>query len=39
MTLRAFRPISRPAAVLMLPYAAWVCFITYLTAGFWLLNL
>lgn len=38
LTIRAFRPISRPATALMLPYVAWVCFLAYVNAGFWWLN-
>lgn len=37
-TVRAFAPVSRTAAMLMLPYLAWSCYAGYLTAGFWLLN-
>lgn len=33
-----FARIDRRAAALMVPYAAWVSFATYLNAGFWLLN-
>ena len=38
LTIRAFRPISRPAAVLLIPYLAWVTFATFLNAGIWWLN-
>ena len=38
MTVRLFRPISRVAATLLLPYAAWVGFAAYLNAGIWWLN-
>lgn len=38
LTIRAFARIDRIAAVLLLPYAAWVFFATYLNAGFWWLN-
>ncbi|MDE2514510.1 MAG: tryptophan-rich sensory protein [Rhodospirillales bacterium] len=38
ITIRAFAPISRAAAGLMLPYLAWVCFAAYLNAGLWWLN-
>lgn len=31
-------PISALAAALLVPYFAWVCFITYLTYGIWQLN-
>lgn len=37
-TLVAFWRIDRPAALLLLPYLAWVCFATALNAGVWLLN-
>lgn len=37
LTIRASRPISRPAA-LLLPYLAWVTFATLLNAGIWWLN-
>ena len=37
-TIRLFFPISRPAAWLMVPYAAWVAYATYLNAGFSILN-
>jgi len=37
-TMRAFGRLSRPAALLMLPYLAWICFAAYLNAGFWCLN-
>lgn len=37
-TARRFAPISRPAALLMLPYLAWVAFATVLNGGFWWLN-
>ncbi len=37
-TTRTFYRVSRPAAVLMLPYLAWAGFATYLNAGFWWLN-
>ena len=33
-----FYKISRPAAYLLLPYAAWVSFATYLNLALWLLN-
>ena len=38
LTVLAFRPISRLAAGLMLPYLAWTGFAAYLNAGFWWLN-
>ena len=33
-----FARLQRVAALLMLPYLAWVGYATYLSAGFWLLN-
>lgn len=39
LTMRAFFPLSRVAAYLLIPYAAWVLFATYLNAAFWYLNL
>lgn len=39
LNIRAFWPIQRGAALLLAPYLAWVCFATYLNAGFWRLNL
>jgi benzodiazapine receptor len=38
MTIRGFRQVQRPAAVLMLPYGAWCLYAAYLNAGFLLLN-
>jgi len=38
VTARAFARISRPAALLMLPYLAWSCYAAYLSAGFLWLN-
>lgn len=37
-TVRGFARISRPAALLMLPYLAWSCYAGYLSAGFLWLN-
>ena len=37
-TVRAFAPVNRNAARLMLPYLAWNCYAAYLTAGFLYLN-
>ncbi len=37
-TMRAFWPLQRAAAVLLLPYLCWVIFATYLNIGFWWLN-
>lgn len=34
----AWKPPLRPAALMLLPYAAWVGFATYLNATFWRLN-
>lgn len=38
LTILAFRGISRPAALLLVPYLAWVTFATLLNAGIWWLN-
>lgn len=38
LTAFGFRPISRTAFRLMLPYLAWVAFAGYLNLGFYLLN-
>ncbi len=38
VTVRAFLPVSRAAAALLLPYFLWVGFATYLNLGFWVLN-
>ena len=37
-TIRAFWPVSRGAAILLVPYLAWVGFATALTAAIWVLN-
>ena len=37
-TIRAFWPVSKGAAVLLVPYLAWVGFATALNAAIWLLN-
>lgn len=37
-TILAFRKVSKPAAVLMIPYLLWVSFATYLNLGIWWLN-
>lgn len=37
-TVRAFAPIDRTAAWLLLPYFLWTGYATYLNAGFWWLN-
>lgn len=39
LTIAAFRRLNPTAAALLLPYAAWVAYATYLNAGFLLLNL
>ena len=38
LTIRAAYPVSRPAAVLLLPYFLWVGYATYLNVGFLMLN-
>lgn len=38
VTIAMFAKRSRPAMLLMLPYAAWVAFATCLNAGIWWLN-
>lgn len=38
LTIRAFARFDRAAALLMVPYAAWVAYVTYLNAGFLWLN-
>jgi tryptophan-rich sensory protein len=37
-TAIAFRPLSRPAAILMLPYLVWVTFAACLNLALWRLN-
>jgi tryptophan-rich sensory protein len=37
-TIWLFRPVSRLAAVLLLPYWAWVTFATALNAAIWRMN-
>lgn len=37
-TIRRFRPISRPAAALLVPYLLWVAFATVLSFSIWRLN-
>ncbi len=37
-TVRAFSRESRLAGALLVPYAVWVAFASYLNAGFWYLN-
>ena len=38
LTVAKFLRVDRAAALLMLPYLAWVGFAGYLNAGFWWLN-
>ena len=38
LTARAFAAVERRAALLLLPYLAWVVFATYLNVRFWWLN-
>lgn len=38
MTVLRFATVSRGAALLLLPYLAWVAFATVLNGGFWWLN-
>jgi tryptophan-rich sensory protein len=38
VTAWRFAPLSRAAAVLMVPYGSWVAFASALNAGFWWLN-
>ncbi|WP_222981835.1 TspO/MBR family protein [Flagellimonas meishanensis] len=38
LTIRWFKVVSKPAAYLMLPYLAWVCFATLLNYKIWELN-
>ncbi len=37
-TIRAFWPLDRPAALLLVPYLAWVLFATALNGAIWQLN-
>ena len=37
-TIVAFQKISRPAALLLIPYILWVSFAAYLNFAFWTLN-
>ncbi len=39
MTIREFYSVSKPAAVLLVPYQIWVLFATYLNAGYFALNM
>lgn len=38
LTIKSFYKISKPAALLLLPYFIWVIFATYLNFGYWRLN-
>lgn len=38
MTARGFRPVSRPAALLLLPYQLWISFAAVLNFAIWRLN-
>ncbi len=38
LTMARFWPVSRPAALLLLPYLLWAGYASYLNAGFWWLN-
>lgn len=38
LTIRISRKHDKPAALLLLPYLAWVAYATYLNAGFFILN-
>jgi translocator protein len=38
LTIRAFRPVSTPAAYLMIPYLCWTCIATVLNVAIVLLN-
>jgi len=38
ITIVRFRPLDRVAAGLLVPYLLWVCYATYLNAGFMVLN-
>ncbi len=38
LTIRAFLPLQRSAALLLLPYLGWVIFAAYLNIGFWWLS-
>lgn len=37
-TIRHFRKVDGTAAILLIPYFLWVCYATYLNAGYWWLN-
>ncbi len=38
LTIKAFLPISKRAAWLLVPYIAWVSFAAFLNLSIWLLN-
>ena len=38
LTIMLFKGISKWAAIMLIPYCAWICFATYLTIGFTVLN-
>jgi benzodiazapine receptor len=38
LTTVSFARLHRGAALLLVPYACWTCYATYLNAGFWWLN-
>ena len=38
VTIHQFRKLDRPAAILLVPYALWVSYATYLNAGYLVLN-
>ncbi len=38
LTIRAFRPVDRVAALLLVPYAAWVAFASVLNFAIWRMN-
>lgn len=38
LTIRVFLRVDRLAAALLAPYFLWVCYATWLNAGFWWLN-
>lgn len=38
LTILKFKPLDRPAAMLLVPYLVWVSYATYLNAGYFFLN-
>ncbi len=38
LTIQKLKPLDRTAAMLLVPYLAWVSYATYLNAGYYLLN-